>query len=65
MSNELYECKQEAGKSKAEVERVFTEIEKYAQILEVMEARVSEADDRVIMAEKMRDEAIKEIQAIR
>jgi len=30
-----------------------------------MEARVSEADERVAMAEKMRDEAIKEIQAIR
>ena len=61
----MEECRRQAASSKNEVEHVCAEMENYAQILEAMEIKVSESEERVMIAERRRDEAISEIQAIR
>lgn len=49
---ELDECRAEAMSSRQEVSRVCNEIENYARILEAMETKLIEAEDRAISAEK-------------
>ena len=61
----MEECRNQAQNSKDEVERVCAEMENYAHILEAMEIKVNESEERVMIAERRRDEAISEIQAIR
>ena len=61
----MEECRREAVNSKSEVQRVCAEMDNYAQILEAMEGKVNEAEDKVMHAERVREEAIGEIHAIR
>lgn len=61
----MEECRKEALSSRREVNRVCAEIENYAKILEAMEAKVIEAEDRTLKAEKEREEALSEVYAVR
>lgn len=62
---ELEECRQEALSSRTEVNRVCEEIENYARILEAMESKVIEAEERARAAEKARDDAIADVHMVR
>ena len=65
LNAELEECRQEAMSSRTEVNRVCEEIENYARILEAMESKVIEAEERARAAEKARDDAIADVHMVR
>ena len=65
LQNELEECKLEAMDSRQEVAKVCAEIENYASILEAMEEKLIEAEERVKICEQQKEEAVAEVKAVR
>lgn len=65
VEGELEECRREARNSRDEVSKVCSEIENYARILEAMEEKLTEAENRTMTAEQRRDEAVGQMQVVR
>lgn len=62
---ELEECRKEAMTSREEVSRVYSEIENYARILEAMEDKLAEAENRTKSAEKRKSEMVSQMEDVR
>jgi hypothetical protein len=63
-SKELDECRREAYSTRADFAKVIEETESYARILEAMELKVMEAEERADRAEHESYEAQRELTVV-
>jgi chromosome segregation ATPase len=62
---QLKECRAKMSEMAKDVERAYAEMDKYAEIVEVLENKLQEAEERAVEAEARRQEAYTEMYNIR